>query len=70
MEIKRIAQTPAEQADDENLRATVKKQDQTIEKQKVLIQYLAEMTDVYIPEEEEEEEDVQYIDEVEGNVYA
>ena len=68
MEIKRIAQTPAEQADDENLRATVKKQDQTIEKQKVLIQYLAEMTDVYIPEEEEEEEDVQYIDEVEENV--
>ena len=68
MEIKRIAQTPAEQADDENLRATVKKQEQTIEKQKVLIQYLAEMTDVYIPEEEEEEEDVQYIDEAEENV--
>lgn len=68
MEIKRIAQTPAEQADDENLRATAKKQDQTIEKQKVLIQYLAEMTDVYIPEEEEEEEDVQYIDEAEENV--
>ncbi len=68
MEIKRIAQTPAEQADDENLRATVKKQDQTIEKQKVLIQYLAEMTDVYIPEEKEEEEDVQYIDEAEENV--
>ena len=67
MEIKRIAQTPAEQADDENLRATVKKQDQTIEKQKVLIQYLAEMTDVYIPEEEEEE-DVQYINEDEENV--
>lgn len=68
MEIKRIAQTPAEQADDENLRATVNKQDHTIEKQKVLIQYLAEMTDVYIPEEEEEEEDVQYIDEAEENV--
>ena len=67
MEIKRIAQTPAEQADDENLRATVKKQDQTIEKQKVLIQYLAEMTDVYIPEEEEEE-DVQYINEAEESV--
>ena len=67
MEIKRIAQTPAEQADDENLRATVNKQDHTIEKQKVLIQYLAEMTDVYIPEEEEEE-DVQYINEAEENV--
>ena len=68
MEIKRIAQTPAEQADDENLRATVNKQDHTIEKQKALIQYLAEMTDVYVPEEEEEEEDVQYIDEAEENV--
>ena len=68
MEIKRIAQTPAEHADDENLRATVKKQDQTIEKQKVLIQYLAEMTDVQIAEEEEEEEDVQYIGEAEENV--
>ena len=68
MEIKRIAQTPAEHADDENLRATVKKQDQTIEKQKVLIQYLAEMADVQIREEEEEEEDVQYIDEAEENV--
>lgn len=68
MEVKRITQTPAERADDENLRATVKKQDQTIEKQKVLIQYLAEMTDVYIPEEEEEEDDVQYIDEAEENV--
>lgn len=68
MEIKRITKTPAEQADDENLKATVEKQNKTIEKQKVLIQYLAEMTDVYIPEEEEEEENVQYINETEENV--
>nr|DAG82597.1 MAG TPA: hypothetical protein [Caudoviricetes sp.] len=67
MEVKRITQNPAEQADDENLRANVKKQDHTIEKQKLLIRYLAEMTDVYIPEEEEEE-DVQYVDATEENV--
>lgn len=67
MEVKRITQNPAEQADDENLRANVKKQDHTIEKQKLLIRYLSEMTDVYIPEEEEEE-DVQYVDATEENV--
>ena len=68
MEVNRIVQNPAERADDENLRANAKKQDMEIEKQKVLIQYLAEMTDVYIPEEEEDEENVQYIDETEENV--
>lgn len=68
MEVKRIVQNPAERADDENLMANAKKQDMEIEKQKVLIQYLAEMTDVYIPEEEEDEENVQYIDETEENV--
>ncbi len=38
--------------------------------QNVLIQYLAAMTDVYIPEETEEEEEnyVQNIDENEGNL--
>lgn len=68
MEVNRIVQNPAERADDENLRANAKKQDMEIEKQKVLIQYLSEMTDVYIPEEEEDEENVQYIDETEENV--
>ena len=48
------------------MRAKVEKQEKTIEKQKVLIEYLAEMTDVYIPEEEEE--DVQHITEIEENV--
>ena len=66
MEVKRITQTPAEQVDEENMRAKVEKQEKTIEKQKVLIEYLAEMTDVYIPEEEEE--DVQNITEIEGIV--
>ncbi len=41
----------------ELLKATVEKQRETIENQKVTIQYLAAMTDVYIPKEEEEIED-------------
>ena len=55
MKVKRMSQTPAETAENENLKATVERQNQTIENQKVTIQYLAAMTDVYIPEEEEEE---------------
>jgi hypothetical protein len=64
-----MTQTPAEAAEDENLRATVEKQKKIIENQNVTIQYLAAMTDVYIPEEtEEEEEDVQNFIENEENV--
>ena len=63
-----MSQTPAEVAENENLKATVERQNQTIENQKVTIQYLAAMTDVYIPEEEEEEENVQNIAENEENV--
>lgn len=55
MKVKRMSQTPAEVVENENLKATVERQNQTIENQKVTIQYLAAMTDVYIPEEEEEE---------------
>lgn len=51
----------------ELLKATVEKQRETIENQKVTIQYLAAMTDVYIPEEEEEE-DVQNFGKNEENV--
>lgn len=50
----------------EILKAKVEKQRETIENQKVTIQYLAAMTDVYIPEEEEE--DVQNFIENEENV--
>lgn len=57
-----------EAAEDENLRATVEKQKKIIENQNVTIQYLAAMTDVYIPEETEEEEDVQNFIENEENV--
>ena len=67
MKVKRMSQTPAEVAENENLKATVKRQNQTIENQKVTIQYLAAMTDVYIPEEEEEE-NVQNFAENEENV--
>ena len=68
MKVKRMSQTPAEVAEDENLKATVERQKRTIENQKVTIQYLAAMTDVYIPEEEEEEETVQNFAENEENV--
>lgn len=68
MEVKKLNQTPAEAAEDENLRATVEKQSWTIEAQKVTIQYLAAMTDVYIPEETEEEENVQNFTENEENL--
>lgn len=67
MKVKRMSQTPAEVAEEENLKATVERQNQTIENQKVTIQYLAAMTDVYIPEEEEEE-NVQNFAENEENV--
>lgn len=67
MEVRKMTQTPAEAAEDENLRATVEKQKKIIENQNVTIQYLAAMTDVYIPEEEEEE-DVQNFIENEENV--
>ena len=68
MEVKKLNQTPAEAAEDENLRATVEKQSRTIEAQKVTIQYLAALTDVYIPEETEEEENVQNFTENEENL--
>lgn len=67
MEVKRMTQTPAETAEDENLRATVEKQKEKIEEQKLTIQYLAAMSDIYIPEEEESE-DVQNFVENEEDV--
>lgn len=52
----------------EILKATVVKQKEKIENQKTIIQYLAAMTDVYIPEETEEDEDVQNFGENGENV--
>jgi hypothetical protein len=68
MEVRKMTQTPAEAAEDENLRATVEKQKKIIENQNITIQYLAAMTDVYIPEETKEDEDVQNFTENEENV--
>ena len=68
MEVRKRSQTPAETAEDENLKATVEKQKKVIENQKVTIQYLAAMTDVYIPEEEEENEDENNLTENEENL--
>ena len=64
--IKRILSVKQEK-EMEILKAKVEKQRETIENQKVTIQYLAAMTDVYIPEEEKEE-DVQNFIENEENV--
>ncbi len=68
MEVRKMPQTPAEVAENENLRAAVERQKQTIENQKVTIQYLAAMVDVYIPEETEVEENVQNPAENEENL--
>ena len=71
MKVKRMSQTPAEVAEDENLRATVAAQKEKIEGQKVTMQYVAMMSGIYLPEETEEEEDtenVQNSDENEENV--
>lgn len=67
MEIKKLSGSLEEQAEKEVLAATVKKQKETIEKHQTLLQYVAEMTDVYIPEEEENE-DVQNSTEITENV--
>ena len=64
--IKRILSVRQEK-EMEILKAKVERQRETIENQKVTIQYLAAMTDVYIPEEEDEE-DVQNFIENEENV--
>lgn len=47
----------------ENMRATIAQQSEQLETQKLLTRYVAEMSDIYIPEEEEN--DVRYIEEIE-----
>lgn len=47
----------------ENMRATIAQQSEQLETQKLLTRYVAEMSDIYIPEEEEN--DVRYIEETE-----
>lgn len=41
------------------MKADIEKQKEDMESQKLLTQYVAEMSDIYIPEEEEDEENVQ-----------
>ena len=67
MQYKKMTGTPQEQAETENMKATVEKQKEKIENQKLLIQYRAERNDIYIPEDEEEEH-VQDFAENEENV--
>lgn len=47
--------TIQEEAEDENLRAVVANQQEELVKTKLLLQYVADMTDVYIPEDDTEE---------------
>lgn len=64
METRKMSQTPAEVAENENLRATVAAQKEKMEGQQVTMQYIAMMSGIYIPEETEEEdtENVQNLD--------
>lgn len=41
------------------MKADIEKQKEDMESQKLLTQYVAEMSDIYIPEEEEDEENAQ-----------
>ncbi len=45
------------------MKADIEKQKEDMESQKLLTQYVAEMSDIYIPEEEEDEENVQITEE-------
>lgn len=49
--------SPHEEAENEALRAAVASQQEELDKTKLLLQYVADMTDVYIPEESEETEE-------------
>lgn len=64
MEVRKMSQTPAEMAENENLRATVAAQKEKMEGQQVTMQYIAMMSGIYLPEETEEEdtENVQNLD--------
>lgn len=57
MKYQKKALSPQEEAENEILRATVASQQEELDKTKLLLQYVADMTDVYIPEESEEAEE-------------
>ena len=52
----------------ENMKADLEQQKQDMEAQKLLTQYVAEMSDIYIPEEEEKENNVSDFEENEETV--
>lgn len=59
MQYQKKTLSPQEEAENEILKATVASQQEELTKTKLLLQYVADMTDVYIPEDETEEtEDV------------
>ena len=57
MQYQKKTLSPQEEAENEILRATVASQQEELDKTKLLLQYVADMTDVYIPEESEETEE-------------
>lgn len=59
MQYQKKTLSPQEEAENEILKATVASQQEELTKTKLLLQYVADMADVYIPEEDvEETEDV------------
>lgn len=55
MQYQKKTLSPQEEAENEILKATVASQQEELTKTKLLLQYVADMTDVYIPEDEVEE---------------
>lgn len=54
MQYQKKTLSPQEEAENEILKATVASQQEELTKTKLLLQYVADMTDVYIPEDEAE----------------
>lgn len=55
MQYQKKTLSPQEEAENEILKATVASQREDLTKTKLLLQYVADMTDVYIPEDTAEE---------------
>ena len=55
MQYQKKTLSPQEEAENEILKATVASQQEHLTKTKLLLQYVADMTDVYIPEDTAEE---------------
>lgn len=55
MQYQKKTLSPQEEAENEILKATVASQQEDLAKTKLLLQYVADMTDVYIPEDTAEE---------------